>query len=88
MLVVKSGNDFLDDCHWLQRRTEEGEERKCRQNDRSEHRSINMPRTDQGRTNIRASVPENNWGVSNSDDRRVSSLTACQVHILGTHVEI
>ena len=60
MLVVKSGNDFLDDRHWLHRRTEEGEERKCRQNDRSKHRSVNMPRTDQTCTNIRTSVPENN----------------------------
>jgi hypothetical protein len=59
MLVVKSGNDFLDDRHRLQRRTEEGKERKCRQIDRSEHRSVNMPRTDQGCTNIRTSVPEN-----------------------------
>ena len=62
ILVVKSGNDFLDDRHWLQRRTEESEERKCRQNDRSEHRSVNMARTDQGCTNTRTSVPENNRG--------------------------
>lgn len=58
MLVVKSGNDFLDNCHCLHRRTEEGEKRKRRENDRSEHRSVNIPRTDQGCTNLRTSVPE------------------------------
>jgi hypothetical protein len=62
MLVVKSSDDFLHNRHWLHRRTEEGEERKCRQKDRSEHRSVDMPGTDQGCTNIRTSVPENNWG--------------------------
>ena len=60
MLVVKSSNDFLDDRHRLQRRTEEGEQRKCRPNDRSEHGSVHMPRTDQRRTNVRTFVPEIN----------------------------
>jgi hypothetical protein len=52
--------DFLDDRHWLQERIEEGEEQKCRQNDRSEHSSVNMPtgRTDQGCTIIRTSIPD------------------------------
>lgn len=59
MVVIKSSNDLLYNRHWLHGRTEEGKERKCRKNDRTEHRRVYMPRTDQRCTNVRTVVPEN-----------------------------
>lgn len=60
MLVVKSSDDFLDDRHRLQRRTEKGKQRKCWKYNRTEHGSVHMPGTDQRCTNVRTFVSENN----------------------------